>query len=411
MLLSCRSPFVLRVAICYAAVGTVWVAPALAVDGYFIPQVQLEAEHHSNIDINDSSVEDSSIYGYTALASGIFGLRTQRNVTELRPRIQFSDYPDRREYRRTNSYLDLNSRYHSLRSDWSINASYRRQDTLDAERTEAQYDDFDPNDPSIDTPARNSLLTQTRTFIQVRPTYVYRFSERVGTEFSAYYQTVKLDSEAQTSNVDYDYVLATGSLLWELSPRTQLGTGVYGSKYQSDNDDVINAKGVKLDVRHNWTQTFSGHVSVDVERADLEYRNSSLNETKDGWGLEFGLVKSAQISQIRLTGGRSFTPSTSGARTTVDQLRIQYTRNLTQRFDMLVAARGYRTRFQGSVASDDDRDYLTGDVELNWNVTRTWYVGGGYSYINRKYLAGDENGTDHQFTLGIGYRGLRPQAR
>ena len=382
---------------------------ALCADRYFIPDINVGAEQHTNIDLTTSSNKEA-LNGYAASAAGIFGMRTPRNVTEVRPRLEFSDYPDRDELRRTNKYLDFNSRYRSLRSEWEVVASFWEEDTLEAQRIEAEYDEFDPNDPSVDTPSRISLVTETRTRIQARPSYTYRFSERIGTEIEAFYQTVNFDSEGVDENVDYDYLLGRGSLLWSFTPRTGMGAGLYGAKFKANNADEVNAQGASLGFSHEWSQTFSGLASVNVEQTEVESGLTGEKERSTNTGIDMALQRRGQISMFRFNAGRTFTPSSIGSRIIVDQIRFQYTRNFRPRWNYSVAARGYRSRRQGGEGeSRDNRDYARLEAQLNWNMTRTLYIGGGYSYLWRKYVSDQDYADDHVFSLRIGYRGLRPQ--
>lgn len=398
---------VLRAVLCSIACIAGFGERAVAADAYFIPELSLRGEHHTNLEL--TTEPSDSISGYTAQASGIFGLRTPRNVTEVRPRVEFVDFPARDETRRTNGYLDFNSQYNDLRSSWAVVGSYWRETAYEAERTEAQFDEFDPNDPSVETPSRTTLISETRTRIQLRPSFNYKWTERVGFEVKGLYQTVNLDSEVVDENVEYEYLFATGGLTWALNPKTQLSTGVYGAEYDSDDDAQVSAKGVALSLGHDWSQTFSGYAALNFERTDIDNVAPLEDEESDNFGIDVGLVRTGQVSRLRFSGGRTYTPSSAGSRTVLDQVRVQYSRSLRVRWGMLVAARAFRSRDQGVANADDDRDYATLNTELSWNMTQRWSLNGGYTYTWKKFRADSEHSEDHMVFVGIRFQGLRPQ--
>src|SRR5690606_4335124 len=87
-------------------------APAVnAQNTYYIPQLEVSAEHHSNLELNDGIQGKESVEGYFADVGVILGLLGQRGSTEVRPRALVQRYPDRDDLDETNLYFDLRSRY------------------------------------------------------------------------------------------------------------------------------------------------------------------------------------------------------------------------------------------------------------------------------------------------------------
>ncbi|MGE0114254.1 MAG: hypothetical protein AB7T07_05150 [Steroidobacteraceae bacterium] len=400
----------------YALVGSLVsgmaVTSALAADGYFIPEIELNAQHQSNPEMYSDNT--SSATGYLANASGIFGLRSPRSVTELRPRVVYNEYSNRKDLRQVNEYADLNSQFTSLRGELNLIANYARENSYAAQRTSAVYDTFDPNDPTVDATGRISLISETRTRIQARPSFIYRFSERMGADIGAFYQAVNSNADSSGSTVDYRDVEGYGSLFWSWTPQTQFGAGVYGTKYQTDDgSDVTTGRGVSFQLDQKWSKTFSGMLAFNLEKTKVvhdDHVGALEEETFNSWGAEFNLRRKSQLGDLRFNLGRTFSPSSGGARTTLDQIRLQYYRSFKPRLAYLIAVRGFRNREQGVVAaaSNNARDYATGYLQLTWDMTRTWYLTGGYAHYWQKYVVSEAKSQDRVFTLGIGYRGLGP---
>jgi hypothetical protein len=382
-----------------------------AAEMHATPGVEVGAEYHTNLQLQRESPsdEDEGGDGYFADLWAITGIRSPRAFLELRPRVRFQEFPDHDEMERSNEYLDLRTGYETLRSSLGVVGDYRREDQVRAEVADAQFDDFNPDDPIVDESGRVESLSGHRTRIQFRPDYSYQFSQRVGIGASAVYQTVDYDI-ASTSSNDYDYWRADGFFTWSFSPRTRLRTGAYATEYETDDGfNLTQSTGVSLGVEHQWSETFTATASVDVEQADVERADLAEKESSTDTGFTIGLQRRDLVSELRVDAGRTFNPSGNGVRSEVDQARMQYDRNLTERLRFLGAARAFRSRAQGGALTGSDRDYIRTDIGLGWNMTRTWSVEGRYSYIWEEFQ--DETGdrSDNMLILSVRYQALQPQ--
>jgi hypothetical protein len=398
-----------RTAIAVAVgVGLSQIASAAA-DLYVIPEAELRAEHHSNIDVagGDRSI-DSEIDGYVAALGGTVGVRTLRGLTEFRPHLEYQNFPDRDELTETNAYFDLKSFYAFQRDNLSLVGHYSRENDVSAQIPEAEFDRFDPNNPSDSSNAPITLTSQITTRVQLRPEYIHSFTERVGAGITGLYQTVNFDSDTATTRRDNEFDQAEGFLRWKLDQRTQLRTGVYVAKFETDDKtSKTDATGLSMQLTRNWSANMSGFVIVNAERTDVE-GTGTTKETSNSWGLTFGGYRYTPISRSTLSAGRSLSPSYSGARVTLDEFRAQYARDLTERLTWSTAVRTYRSKAQGRV-NVNDNDFARADLELRWRMTPTIYIGGGYSYVWQEFTTADKTGHDNQLRVQIGYLGLPPQ--
>lgn len=402
-----RKPTFLTLSAC-GAVLSAFSAGVRAADAYFVPEVEVGAEHQTNPELLTANA--SSTDGYTASAMGTFGMRTPRSTTELRPRVEYENFLHHSELSHTNGYLDLNSLYNSPRSNWQLVASYSRENSYEAEQTSATYDKFDPNNPIVDSTGRIRFISDTTTRLQVRPGFSYRLSERLAAAFAAIYQAVNGDAEHGGSIVDYKYYDVDGSLVWSTSQRSQLGVGAYSSRFKTDDDsNTTTGNGVRLQLTQNWSPTFSGTESLNLERTKIDYLGTGIDSTATSWAADIGVVRSTELSSLRFNAGRTFSPSGAGVRNTLDQLRAEYGKTFKPRWSYVVALRAFRNRAQGSTRNIDNRDYATADLFINWEMTRNWYVSGGYSHFWQKYIAETDSSSNHVVRVAIGYKGLRPR--
>ncbi len=395
-----------------ACASTTALAPMVvgAADGYVIPQVEAWGEYHTNRDLRPSSLDlDQSVEGYFASVGGIFGLQSRRGRTEARPRLQFEEYPDRDELRSTNQFLDIRSDYRWLKSQANFVGRYSKVNEYNAQIAQAEFDDFDPENPVEDSTGRVQFLSQTITRIQLRPSYSYKFTPRVAAGASAFYQTVSFDSDIGATGSDYDYSQGKGFLTWTLDQKTDLETAVSVSQFEADDgSNKTDSKGLSVELTRRWTETFAGLARLEGDRSEIE-RPGRVAETVNGWGFGLGAQKAGEVSKLRFLVGRTFSPSVGGSRTTIDNAQVQYDRDLSARWAVGSAARYFRTRTQGSAVSEDDRDFGRADVVLRRLLTQTVSAGVGYSYFWQSYEVDDESGDDHMFLVSISYQGLAPQ--
>jgi hypothetical protein len=117
------------------------------------------------------------------------------------------------------------------------------------------------------------------------------------------------------------------------------------------------------------------------------------------------------VSALRLSIGRTFIATGANGKAESDQVRLQYDRDLTQRLKFRGTGR-YESRNSISTGGQgDDRDYARADLSLNWMMSTTWYLEGGYSYIwqDRQTAAGVA--ANNKLFVGVGYKGLERQRR
>ena len=103
-------------------------------------------------------------------------------------------------------------------------------------------------------------------------------------------------------------------------------------------------------------------------------------------------------------------PNANGRAEELDQLRLQYDRELSERLTLRAVA-----RYESESDINDDQgsqsiDTARADLSLRWRFTQAWDVQGGYSYIGRdEGIEGDAS--NNRFFVSVGYEGLGRQRR
>jgi hypothetical protein len=409
----------LRIAV-LSATGMLPTGASVAADAYVVPVVELRVEHNDNYGLVVGGNPDSSILGYIADAQALIGIDTPRSKTSIRPRLKFQEYPDvddfgsSRKVTPVEGFLDLITQYEWQRSDFRLIGRYSRQDSYNVETPSGVFDPLDPsygNDPD----SSRTRVGETRDRFQLQPTFSYEVTERTRVGVSADYQMVRYDSEGVQSKLDYDYAFLDGFVTWSLNPVSDITVGAYASNYQAMSDvlgDIseTDAYGGRVGYAYRWSNLSGIEAGLFYERDDItDQVLGGPEQSTSGWGGDVMAYWKQEVSEWRVTVGRYIRPTSDGRKAEVGDLRLQYDRDLSEKLSFQGAAR-YETR--DSIAPtllSDDRDYARIDVALEWFMTPTWYVSGGYSYLWQDRDRAPQDADNNRIFLAVGYKGLNPR--
>src|SRR5688572_19745924 len=122
-------------------------AGAGAQQSYFIPSVEMSVEQHTNQELTPVAELSDDSTAYIATVEALWGRRTERVDTSLRPRIRVQEYPVREGIDPIEAFLDFQTLHKTLRGEYGLTAGFARQDSFHAEYGEAGFDDADPEAP------------------------------------------------------------------------------------------------------------------------------------------------------------------------------------------------------------------------------------------------------------------------
>ena len=383
---------------------------AAAADTYWRPAVEARIEGHTNRDLATTDELEEEMAGYKLDLGFTWGRDTPRSATRIQPRVRFQDYPDRDDLKRVEQFLNIDTRYRSPRSDVSLVGRYSRRDAYTAELVEADFDEFDPEDPSVSQTSR-LVTANTRTRVQIRPKYTYQIGERTGLSVSATAEAVDYETEGEDTQVDFDYWQLDGTWVRQLDPRSQLSVGPYVSRYEAEDASVeSDAYGLIVEWEREWTERSSVGITLRAERNEwTRVIPVTQEESETAWEAMLHLESRAEASMWRVSLGRSITPTGSGTKANVDQFRVAYERALSPRLTSISAVRLLRTRSQTDFNRGDDRDYARLELGLQWAMTQTIFLGTGYEFTWREFNLENEDALNNSVFVSLRYQGLPPQ--
>jgi hypothetical protein len=383
-------------------------ATASAADVHTQPQVDLRVEQNDNFGLVPGGSPDSDVHGYIADAVWLVDIATPRGETTLRPRLKYQDFPDRDDLEKFEGFFDLRSRYRWERSTFDLFAHLSHQDLY---TNETQGGDFDPVDPGGGggSDSGDIIIGEVRDEFQLRPTFEHRMTERARFGVGLEYAAARYDADqAEPTKTDYDFALANGYVSWAVSPTGELTAGLYGSRYEAtDNSETTDATGVLLGYVHRWSEQVGIETTLFYEENDITERDPVLFEdTTSDFGGNVTAYRRLEISEWRFSVGRAFLPTGDRGKSIVDEFRIQYDRDLSQRLAFHGAARYESRNGLAGTEGGVDRDFARLDLSLRWMVTRNWYLGGGYAYMWEDQATATQTGDNNKIYVNFGYRGL-----
>jgi hypothetical protein len=385
--------------------------PASGADVRTEPRMDLRVEYNDNLNLDPVTTPDSEVTGYIAEADLLMGIATPRGETSLRPRVRFQDYPDREDFERFEGFLDMLSRYEWERSTFDFAGNFAHQDLFNFDTQGGGSDPLDPDDG--DPGGGGEAIGQTRTSLGLAPRFQHRVTQRASLGLGFDFLKTSFDAdEGESNRTDYDYGVVDGFATWALSPSSDLTAGVYASRYEAEDEvEVTDALGGRIGYTYRWSATDGLEATINYERNETEVVAPVLaEETTSDVGGTLTAFRKLEVSEWRLSVGRSFVPTGDNGKAIVDRIRVEYDRSLSQRLTFRGAARYDSRSNLGELNEGNDRDYARVDLSLKWLITETWYVGGGYSYIweDREQAVSDAD--NNRLFINFGYQGLGQQA-
>ncbi len=341
----------------------------------------------------------------------LIGIATPKGETTIRPLIKFQDYSDRKQVQLVEGFLDIHSAYSTERTDFDLVAGYSHRDSYTAELADAAFDELNPDDPTTPETGSN-VIGKTRQRFDIRPSFSHKLSERTSFGGGLLYQGARYSGTTSSELVDYDFAEAAASFAWKISPRRNIGIGGFASKYEAtDFADQTEAYGATVTFKQQWSETAGTIVEVLYEQDDIVSSVAPFNQDNSGIGATLTSYWKGEVSEWRVAAGRSFTPTGRGGKSTADQVRVQFSRQLSERLKFKGAARFVRDEALDAANSGGNHDFGRMELALHWLASQRWLIGTGYTYTYQDRESSPEAADDNRFFLAFLYVGLGRQER
>jgi hypothetical protein len=382
---------------------------AWAQQTYFVPTVEATVEGDTNRELVPIEELEDESHNYRLNALALWGRRTERSELEVRPRVQFQEFPDREGIDPVEYFFDLRGKYQALKGRAAVFARYAHQDIYNAEYGD---DPFDPERSDVTSSSGIVFVGGTRETFEGEGSFLYQLSNVMGVSGLLNYRKIEYGDDFVTDRVGYQSPYGELMLTRTLGPLTEFAIGPYGTYSEAeDGSNETDTVGVRASFGYRWTDTMHVTMAAVFERSDItDFEPTLVEESFTNWGLQFTGYYRRQLSGIRYSIGRFLMPSTFGTRITKDQIRVQYVRPLSPLMTFEGAVRLTRDDRIGD-DSDQDRDRALLELSLTRKLTQSWYVSGEYRYVWQDIGGVGGNADNHALLLTVGYKALNPVRR
>jgi hypothetical protein len=384
---------------------------AAAQEVAFVPQGELSTEWTTNRQLSIPASPNAE--DYMLSLGGDLIRRTEVSDIDLRPLVTVQESPKVSDLDRFEALVDLLGNYRTLRGEFSVRAQYHREDAYNSQYGLVAFKPINPNLP--DTTGTGAVVTGvTRTTYDVEPDFSYDLSPRVSLVGGAEMLAVRYSTDVPGLLVSYDSPEVDVGLAWALSQNSHFSVGPYYTYYEpvNNSDDSVrsNATGISFNYDNKFSAESKSRLTVKIERDTSPAALGAPSSSHVSWGFEWVGMHHFLTGNVQYSIGRFLEPSSSGGRSSVDQIRAQANKFLTARWSVSGAVRLTRSSDIGNiiVEQDETRDRANANVAISYLLTPEWYLSGGYRYAYLNDLSQTGFAHSNAIFISIGYHGLQP---
>ena len=387
-------------------VPCVLVRPAMAQQTDFVTFGSASAEWDSNRLLERPPASAGS---YGGVVGGDLRGLTPRSYTDLTAQILYTDIPQL-GYDWTSGNVALKTDFKTLQADYTLLADYRHDDSVSTEFGQANFNNGLTSTSPDTTGTANVKTGISRDSYELDPGFDYNITPRLDLEGDFRINSVRYSVQTPGQEVDYTSPYAGLTLNYDTSQRSSIGFGPYYSRYQeTGGTNTTNTDGAAFTYNYKTSDVTRMSVVLRVERDHIEELGFA-DQSATAWGVEWVGTHKFEVGSVKFSIGRFLEPSSIGGRVTLDQFRAQLNRPLSARFSFTGAVRVTHTELVGNaVAADQPPENRTNaEMYLRFDLTRTWYVTGGYIFARSRDLGESDLAYSNGVILTVGYRGLEP---
>lgn len=334
---------------------------------------------------------------------------------------QYSGDPNLKN--RTDSWYKLRSGYKTERSQFSLDGSYTDDTTLAQEAY------------SEDT---GVILAQMgRKTKQIAPSWSWNLNEQSNLRIDLQYQDVAYEKRRANPYDDYTYGSASLTYTFQWTVRDQAYVVVDQSRYISKKRALIAASQMvtaskylgsdsdtmtyQIGMSHQFSSTFNMGVGYGSRGSKSQTQNQSCTavyifsntcaattETQTISNtispvFTISADKRFELTKWGLKFSRTITASGLGSEMQVDSLNMNIDHRINEKLRLRLNGIINQRVAVNPYFNFYDRQYLRGEVNLNWRLDRNWNVYAAYRYAQQVYKSSNEKAISNNISVNIRY--------
>lgn len=347
--------------------------------------------------------------------------RTQRDVITLVPRFRTYQYTGSDDRLDDDDYsLDLDASRQWDTASGSLRVGYRDNGIRTSE-----YNTAIPGQTTDDS-------QETWTF---GPSFNYVLSPRHSLQFSASLSDITYDASPTAGYYDYRNTNLQATWIYAFSQKTSTLLSANGGRFKATDpystaENDTDSYGATLAVEHKFTPTLTGSVTLgashstqDIERPPIVIEGlgsfcpepfpivpdtggqCSLRESSDNFVGGITLRQSSEVMRTTIEYSQSQAPRSNGTSVISDSFRLNFDRDLGQRFSGSIELLYTSDSALGDYGRQD-RAYYSANGTLRYRLTQTLYLSGSYYYSLNDDDANSDQQQNNRLFLSLVYKGL-----
>jgi hypothetical protein len=352
----------------YAIAALALAGSANAANWEIAPRVQGGYRYDDNYRLSQPGNE-VEVSGAEADATLAFRTVDPKTKIEIAPRIRSTYFPDETDEDSTDYFLRGTFEDRTPRRMMSVDASIAREDVVRTEFT------TEPEGPlgSPDIAGTTTFERNRRDLYQVLPSFSYDFSQRQRFDVNGQYTRATFANHFAGSQVDFSEADLGVGWTYIASQRNSFTFRATAAHY--DTVDTAEGYGAQAQWGAQLSQTSRMYVRIGAQDTEPENRDSSTSVLA-GIGGDW----MSERNHLFLDLTRSVNAVAAGTVVERTELRFRLNHDISERISMLMGVRGFRDE-----SIDDDptfprRQYVTGQVGLEWRVQRALAFTATYTY-------------------------------
>lgn len=342
------------------------------------PSVRLDQQFDDNIRL--SSEDEDAVFGTEI--TGAVELSRLTDILEVRGRLEL-DYityigDDENLPDEDAQLIDLSSLYRTELGEWQFDGSYRRDTLLRTIGIDLELEDFvvAPGE-DIDILVVERSIRRNRIFLE--PAWRRDITERSAMELAYRFNYASHEDVEDVNINDFQQHQLTGELFYDLSERTRLNSALQARRFEtSDGDREFDSYALLGGLDYAFSKITTAGIQLGVRQTSFETPDEDGDDT--GFLARIYGNKRTLWGRFGATLERQLFPSTRGGLVQTDQLILRMNREITPRLNFSMGARLFSTETLQQGDRANDRDFVSVEPRLSWNLTRWWLVGAAYRY-------------------------------
>jgi hypothetical protein len=371
-------------------------AAADAAQWEFKPSVDIGSMYDDNIGLSTGDHQSTS--GYLVVARTRVESKTERSKVDLDGTLEWTDYrkgdvEDKSEQRLRGDWQYLTSERGTL----DVGVEYRRDAIFETVIGLRGTGDVRDTDVALSTDTR-----VRRNYQLVNPAWRWLLTERSSVRIAYRLTEVEFRDEEGTSLRDYDDRLTSGTYTYALTERDSVSATVNLANYRPEG---ASTRSRTRQLLGGFTRKFSENTeaSVGAGVSRTTETDGSTIESSTGGVASVGLRQTAEQSTIEGVVSRDVTPSGIGRTLQSDQLRVYWSRYLSETIEFVLNAQLLRQRSIEDADASANRRYTELSPQLRWHWLEDLQVVSSYRYRRQRYDTQMDSAKSRAVFLGISY--------